>query len=36
MGWFLAGLIVGWFVPQPDWKALGARLVTWWTTKKVA
>lgn len=34
MGWFLAGLVVGWFVPQPDWKAVGARLVKWWTERK--
>ena len=33
MGWFLAGLIVGWFVPQPDWKALGAKIVARLTQK---
>ncbi len=26
MGWFLLGLVVGWFVPQPDWKKVGAYL----------
>ena len=26
MGWFLLGLVVGWFVPQPDWKKVGTHL----------
>jgi len=33
MGWFIAGCLVGWFVPQPDWKALGAKILSFVTTR---
>ncbi len=33
MGWFVAGLVVGWFVPQPDWKVLGSKVWTMIVTR---
>jgi len=35
MGWLIAGVLLGWFVlPQPEWKALGAKVLAWVVTRK--